>query len=138
MGDTPETAAMALGKLIATVDGLVKTLDEQNKTTERNRIEQNAAAAKSREEFMDVFKGIRDDLKDQAKLIQEQAKLTQEHILEDNTHHSATLKLATWAEEVNPKIDALWDNQNKQKGAIVASGTIGSITGGAIVAIIEL
>ena len=130
MADTPETAALALGKLIGTVEGLVRAIEEQNKTAAKTKEEQNQAAMKSREEFMGIFKGIRDDNKDQAKLMQE-------HILEDNVHHGALLKLAAWQQDVGPKIDNLWDNQNRQKGAIVASGTIGSIIGGAIVAVIE-
>jgi hypothetical protein len=127
---TPESAALALGELIGTVKGLVRTLEEQNNTASKTREEQSIAATASRKEFLDVFEGIRQDNK-------EQAKLMNDHILEDGVHHAATLKLVAWQEVVNPKIENLWDNQNKQKGAIVASGTIGSIIGGAVVAAAE-
>jgi hypothetical protein len=128
--DTPETAALALGKLIGTVDSLVRTLDEQNKSSAKYREEQNIAAAKSRDEFMEVFKGIRSDSK-------EQAKLLQDHMKEDSDNHNSLVEVMTWKKDAEPKVDNLWDNQNRQNGVMVACGIMGSVVGGAIVASIE-
>lgn len=117
--NTPESTALALGTLIGTVNGLVQTLKDQN-----------AASAKNREEFLEIFKGIRQDNKDNNDALQT-------HIKEDLIYHGAMNEFAIWKKDTESKVDNLWDNQNRQKGAVIASGTIGSVLGGAIVAAIE-
>lgn len=119
MADTPETAALALGKLIGTVDGLARTL-----------IEQNNVASKSRDEFMRVFEGIRSDSKEMGTKIDG-------HMKDDSIVHNVVLELANWKKDAAPKVDTLWDNKNTQKGAWWASTGIGTILGGFIVAIYE-
>lgn len=119
MSDTPESAALALGKLIGTVDGLVRTLNEQNQT-----------ASRSREEFMKVFEGIRSDNK-------EQAEILQAHMKDDNLHYQAILELMTWKKDTEPKVDDLWDSKNRQKGVVVATTAIGGFLGGLLVWAIE-
>lgn len=116
---TPESTALAIGKLMGTVESLVATLKQQNDT-----------AAISRKEFMDMFQGIRDDNASQLKIMQE-------HFEEDRRHFQKTADLETWKVDAKPKIDALWDSQNTQKGWLLAVGTIGSMIGGGIVASIE-
>src|ERR1700722_1424816 len=102
----PETVALALGELKGTVNGLVRTLEDQNKT-----------AAVSREEFMEIFKGIRADSK-------EQAVLLQSHIKEDNLHHSALLELMTWKKDAELKVDSLWDFRQQNQGFLSATRLI--------------
>lgn len=119
MADTPESTALALGTLIGTVNGLVQTLKDQN-----------SASAKNREEFLDIFKGIRQDNKDNNEALQK-------HIQEDLIYHGAMNEFSLWKKDAEPKVDDLWDRQNRQKGAIIASTSIGGLIGGAIVATIE-
>lgn len=116
MADTPETAALALGKLIGTVEGLVRSIDEQNKTSAIRKKEQDDATALSRKEFMDIFEGIRDDSKETARIMAE---------------------LMNWKKDVEPKVETLWDNQNKGMGAAWATGIFGTFIGGAIVTAAE-
>lgn len=136
-GDTPETSALALGKLIGTVGGLVDTIKDQNVTMDKNRGEfiaaikdQNDALNKNRDEFMDVFKGIREDSK-------ESSKILQEHVKEDSIHHAALIELLTWKKEIEPKVDTLWDNKNKQTGFILALTSMGALIGGGIMGFID-
>lgn len=126
----PESSALALGRLIGTVEGLVRAIDEQNKTSAARKKEQDEATVKSREEFMQIFQGMREDSKANQEALAE-------HIKEDLVYHGAMQEFATWKKDVEPKVDTLWDSKNRAQGAIVASGTIGSILGGTIVAVVE-
>lgn len=127
MVDTvPDNLAMAIGELKGAVSGLVTMLKDQND-----------AAAKNRSEFMEIFKGIRADNK-------EQADMLAQHMKEDSVMYSTVVQLATWRKDAEDrmdasekKIDTLWDTNNNQKGFIAAIGLIGSIIGGGIVASIE-
>lgn len=111
--DTPESS-LALGKLIGTVDGLVKAIDEQNKT-----------AASSRIEFLKVFEGIRADNK-------EVVEALQEHVKEDLVYHGAMNEISLWKKDSEGKVDQLWDGQNRQRGFMVAVGLIAGAIGAAL------
>lgn len=118
-GDTPDSIALALGKLIGTVDGLSQTLKDQN-----------TSAANNRNEFIKIFEGMRQDSKDAANVMAS-------HIKEDNLHHQALLELMTWKKDAEPKVNDLYDNKNIAKGAVWASGLFGTFLGGAIVALLQ-
>lgn len=119
MTDNPESAVLALGKLIGTVDGLVKAIDEQNKT-----------AASSRMEFLKVFEGIRSDNK-------EVVTALEDHVREDLIYHGAMNEFVNWKKEAEAKVDTLWDNQNKQRGFLVAVGIAAGFLGSFITGIWE-
>jgi hypothetical protein len=118
MTDAPESIALALGKLIGVVDGLTRTLNDQN-----------VSAAASRAEFLKVFAEMRQDSKDAAASMEA-------HIKDDTLHHQALLELMTWKKDAEPKIDDLYDTKNKGKGAVAASGIFGTFIGGCIMAAI--
>ena len=130
MTDTPETSALALGKLIGTVEGLVRAIDEQNKNSATRKKEQDETAAKSRDEFMGIFKEIRDEMKSGNEVVQM-------HIKEDQPYHQLILEVESWRNAAAPKIDTMWDNTNKGKGAVWASGIFGTFIGGCIVTAVE-
>lgn len=116
MADTPESTALALGKLIGTVEGVMKTLEGQNIASAKSREEQNQTAIKTREEFMEIFKGIREDNKEQGK---------------------AVIELMNWRKTAEPDLNDLVNSQNRQKGAMAAMGFMGTLFGGSIMAIME-
>ena len=120
MTDTPESATLALGTLIGTVNGLVKTLEKQNE-----------AFAENRKEVMDIFKGMREDSKELG------AKIDT-HMRDDGLVHNIVLELKNWKDDAAPKVDNLWDTQNKGKGAAWASGVFGTFIGGIIVAAADI
>ncbi len=131
MNDTPVTdQSLAIGTLIGTMNGVVKTLEEQNKTNAENQRRIEATAAESRKEFMDVFKGMREDLKASNAIVQE-------HMKEDAAYHSAVVEITNWKKDAEPKVDTLWDGKNQQRGVLIATGTISSLIGGCVVAVIE-
>ena len=130
MTDAPESVALALGKLIGNVEGLTRTLTEQNITAAARKKEQDEAAIKNRDEFMTVFKEIRDDIRITNSSMQS-------HIEDDNNKHQIIAELKNWKDEVAPQINTMWDNTNKGKGAAWASGIFGTFIGGIIVTAIE-
>lgn len=117
--NTPADQALALGKLIGTVGGLVDSIKDQNLTAERNRTE-----------FMKIFEGIREDSK-------ENNKILTEHLKDDQLHHAALLEVMMWKKNNEEKLENLWDTKNKQTGVMVALTTIGTIVGGGVVGLIE-
>ena len=118
--DTPNSAlALAVGNLTGNVSVLTKMLENQDK-----------ASAVSRAEIMDIFKGVRDDNK-------EQAEYLKKHIEEDAKVNQAVLELMTWKLDAKSKVDTLWDTKNRQAGAMTIMGILGSFVGGAFVAGIE-
>lgn len=118
-----QSLALEVGKLTGTVNGLIDTLKSQNQVAAETRKEQNDTAEKSRAEFMEIFKGMREDIKSSNKLVQDHMQL-------DAPIHDTV-------RDMEPKVATLWDNQNKQKGIFLAVGTVGTILGGVIVAGME-
>lgn len=113
------TLALAVGNLTGTVAGLQRTLEEQNKS-----------AAASRLEVMGIFNGIREDNK-------EQSEYLKKHIEEDAKVNMAVVELMTWKKDAAEKVDVLWDKSSRQTGAMGTMGIVGSVVGGAFVAIVE-
>lgn len=110
--EQPNNVGMAIGELKGIVSGVTQMLTQQN-----------IAAAESKKEIMGYLKNTYD--------------IMQEHIKEDAVINNAVVQLTKWQTDTDPKVSNLWDNQNKQKGWLLAMVGIGSIIGGGIVAAIE-
>ena len=121
MADDAQNSALALavGTLTGNVSVLTKMLENQDK-----------ASATNRGEVMDIFRGVREDNK-------EQAEYLRKHIEEDAKVNQAVLELMTWKMDAKTKVDTLWDGKNKQIGAMGTVGILCGFMGGAIMAAIE-
>lgn len=104
--------ALAVGKLTGIVEGLGKTLEKQNETTAANRLE-----------VKEIFGGIREDFKGSSEVLR--------------TTNQAVVELMTWKNDAKRKVDILWDTKNRQSGSMATMGVIGSVVGGAFVALVE-
>jgi hypothetical protein len=119
MTDAPESSLVALGTLIGTVQGVVKAIDEQNKTAATNRVE-----------FLKVFEGIRADNK-------EVVLALQSHVKEDQEVHGLVVDIKTWKEDAEPKVNQLWDGKNRLTGIIIGVGSLGGIFGAFLTLLIQ-
>ena len=111
-----QALAVAVGTLTGTVTAVMKTLDDQNKSSAINR-----------QEFL---KALEDNHKD----TKEALSLLSMHIKEDSVMNQAVVELMTWKGKAEGRVDILWDTKNKQSGAAGVMGIIGSIIGGLLVA----
>jgi hypothetical protein len=102
-----------VGELIGTVTSMVGRLDYMQKTQEANR-----------QEFLDIFKEMRDGVK-------EIANSLAQHVKDDNAIHAQVLSVAQWRIGENgnngaaAQLDTLWDEHNRTAGAFKASRFIG-------------
>jgi len=110
--DQPNNVAMSIGELKGLVSGVTQMLTNQN-----------ISAADNKKEMMGFLKSTYDSL--------------QEHIKEDTVINSAVIQLTKWQTDVDPKVNTLWDTQNRQKGWLLATGSISGIIGAGIVALVE-
>jgi excinuclease UvrABC nuclease subunit len=131
MTDTlPEPSGLALGKLIGTVESLVKTVETQNTAFIKAIDDQNKLTLKNRDDFMDIFKGIRDDNKDFAVKMET-------HVKDDGDVHSIVLELKKWKDTAAAKVDQLWDFHQQNKGFLTATRLLTASVGGLAVAVAE-
>lgn len=105
------TNSQTIGELIGTVSGLKMSFESMQRNQDKNR-----------DEFMAVFKGIRDDNKELANFIQD-------HIKDDDAIKSIVTNLTDWKASIESQHTQLWDNKNIHGGMWGASKTI--VTGGA-------
>jgi hypothetical protein len=119
MTDAPESSLVALGTLIGTVQGIVKTIEEQNKTAATNRVE-----------FLDVLKGIRLDNK-------EVVGELRDHVKADLIIHGDVAEIKTWKEDAEPKVNTLWDSKNKVVGMMLGVGSLSGLIGAGITLFVE-
>ena len=119
MTDAPESSLVALGTLIGTVQGVVKAIDEQNKTAATNRVE-----------FLKVFEGIRADNK-------EVVAALQAHVSDDLLVKGDVIEIKSWKEDAEPKVKELWDSKNKIAGIIIGVGSLGGLAGAGLTLLVE-
>jgi hypothetical protein len=119
MTDAPESSLVALGTLIGTVQGVVKAIDEQNKT-----------AAINRTEFLKVFEGIRADNK-------EVVSALQSHVKEDQVVHGDVADIKNWKAVAEPKVDTLWDSKNKIAGMVIGVGSLSGVAGATLTLLVQ-
>lgn len=121
--EQPNSMGMVVGELKGLVTGVQQMLNQQNIDSAKYRSEQATREVQSRQEFLEIFKGMRDDNKEQTKILQD-AK-------------DSLSGFAVWQADVHPKIKALWDERNGQKGFIAAIVLFSSVVSGALVAAVE-
>jgi hypothetical protein len=117
--EQPNSVGMVLGEMKGQLSGVMQMLTQQNITASNLRTE----ISDNKKEVMAYLKTTYDTL--------------QEHVKEDVTIHNTVTQLVNWQTDTAPKIDNLWDNQNKGKGWLLAIAGMGSIVGGTIVAVAE-
>jgi phage shock protein A len=117
--DNPNSVGMAIGEMKGQLTGVMQMLTQQNITASDLRKE----IAENKKEVMGYLKNTYDTL--------------QAHVKEDAPVHNTVAQLVNWQQDTQPKVDTLWDNQNREKGWLLAMTGIGSIVGGGIVAAIE-
>lgn len=114
-----------IGELIGTVAGLSQSFATMQQAQERSRVE-----------VMDIFKEMRDNVKELASNTTASAdKLAvsmAHHITDDNAVHTKVESILQWRGSVSSQIDLLWDERNKTTGILSAS----RLGGGAIWAIV--
>lgn len=116
-----------IGELIGNVAGLSQSFATMQQAQERGRIE-----------VIDIFREMRNDVKDLAKQTAISAETLSvamtAHMKEDMIAHNNLENLVEWRKDVETRFDQVWDERNKTKGILSAS----RLGGGAIWAIIAI
>lgn len=99
-----------IGQLIGTVSGLSNSFQTMQAAQERNRAE-----------VIDIFKEMRDNVK-------EVAVAMTAHIKEDSVAHNDVENIKVWRKEAGDRIDKLWDGRSEATGML----SISRLAGGAI------
>jgi Flp pilus assembly protein TadB len=103
-----------IGELIGTVAGLSQSFATMQQAQECSRVE-----------VMDIFKEMRDNVKDLAanttSAADRLAVSMAHHIADDNAVHSKVESIQQWRNSVSPQMDVLWDERNKTTGMLSAS-----------------
>lgn len=111
----------AIGQLIGTVSGLSTSFQTMQAAQERNRAE-----------VIDIFKEMRDDVKNLAattKVASDKlADAMSVHIKEDSISHNDVENIKVWRKEAGDRMDMLWDERNTSKGMFSASRLISGAT----------
>lgn len=95
-----------IGQLIGTVAALSVAFQTMQAAQERNRAE-----------VIDIFKEMRDGVK-------EVAVSMSAHIKEDSMAHNDVENLKAWRKDAEDRMDILWDDKNTAKGMFSASRLI--------------
>lgn len=107
-----------IGQLIGTVAGLSTSFQTMQAAQERNR-----------SEVIDIFKEMRDDVKNLATATKSAsdklADSMSSHIKEDSLTHNDVVNLKIWREEAGDKIDTLWDARSETTGMLSISRLVG-------------
>ena len=115
-----------IGQLIGTVSGLSTSFQTMQAAQERNRTE-----------VIDIFKEMRDDVKNLAiatKTSSEKlADAMSQHIKEDTMVHNDVNNILEWRKGAGERIDALWDDRSKTTGILSVSRLAGGAVWSAIV-----
>src|ERR1700693_2041921 len=110
-----------IGQLIGTVSGLSTSFQTMQAAQERNRTE-----------VIDIFKEMRDDVKNLAiatKTSSEKlADAMSQHIKEDTMVHNDVNNILEWRKGAGERIDALWDDRSKTTGIL----SVSRLAGGAV------
>jgi gas vesicle protein len=103
-----------IGELIGTVAGLSQSFATMQQAQERSRVE-----------VMDIFKEMRDNVKDLATntttAADKLAVSMAHHIADDNAVHSKVDSIQQWRNSVSPQLEVLWDERNKTTGILSVS-----------------
>lgn len=107
-----------IGQLIGTVAGLSTSFQTMQAAQESNR-----------KEVIDIFREMRDDVKDLASTTkassEKLADAMSAHIKEDSLTHNEVENFKVWRREAEDRLDTLWDGRNETNGILSVSRLLG-------------